>query len=158
MKTTVTVDGLRELDASLQALADEYGKAAGRGVLRRVGAKALTPMAEVARSLAPDDPDTQGNDLKASIVVGKPLNKRQRAIANKDEGKAFVSVYMGPTVQQGLLQEFGTVHHPPQPFLRPAFAQEARGAIDIVAKELGPEIEKTAARLAKRRAAKAAKA
>lgn len=158
MKTTVNITGLRELDASLQALADEYGKAAGKAVLRRVGAKALTPMAEVARSLAPDDPDTQGNDLKASIVVGKPLNKRQRAIANKDEGKAFVSVYMGTADPAGVNQEFGNVNHGPQSFMRPAFAQEARGAIDIVAKELGPEIEKTAVRLAKRRAAKAAKA
>ncbi|MDB5540528.1 MAG: hypothetical protein JWQ89_2255 [Devosia sp.] len=158
MKTTVKVDGLRELDAALGALASEYGKAAGKAVLRRVGAKALQPMAETARSLAPDDPATQGNDLKASITVGTKLNKRQSAMARKDEGKALVTVYMGTNDPAGVMQEFGTVSHGPQSFMRPAFDANADGAIRIVADELGPEIEKTATRIAKRRAAKAARA
>lgn len=157
MKTTVRVDGLRELDAALGALAAEYGKASGKAVMRRVADKALQPMAETARHLAPDDPTTQGNDLKASITVGGKLTKRQAAMARKDQDKATVTRYVGTADPAGVPQEFGTVNHGPQPFLRPAFAQDARGAIDIVAKELGPEIERTAARLAKRRANKAAK-
>lgn len=158
MKTTVRVDGLRDLDAALGALGAEFGKTAAKGVLRRVAIKALTPMAEAARGMAPDDPDTNSNDLKASIVVGRPLNKRQTAIAKKEQGKALVTVYMGTADPAGVPQEFGTVNHGPQSFMRPAFEQHAAGAIDIVARELGPEIEKTAARIAKRRAAKAAKA
>lgn len=154
MKTTMRIDGLRELDAAL----GELPKAAAKAVLRRVGIKALQPMAETARSLAPDDPTTQGNDLKASITVGTKLNKRQSALARKDEGKAFVTVYMGTNDVAGIPQEFGTVNHGPQPFMRPAFDQHAEGAIKIVADELGPEITKTAARLAKRAAAKAARA
>lgn len=153
MKTTVRVDGLRELDAML----GELPKAAAKGVLRRVGIKALQPMAETARGLAPDDPATGGNDLRNSITVGTRLNKRQSGMARKDEGKAFVTVHMGPTVGHGLLQEYGTVNHPPQAFMRPAFSQDAPGAIDIVATELRGEIEKTVARRAKRAAAKAAK-
>lgn len=158
MKTTVQIAGFRELDTALGALAAEYSKASGKAVLRRVADKALQPMAEAARNLAPDDPATQGKDLKASIVVGGKLNKRQRGIARKDQNKSTVTRYMGTADPAGVPQEFGTVNHGPQPFMRPAFEQEARGAIDIVAKELGPEIEKTAARLAKRRAAKAARA
>jgi len=158
MRTTVSVSGLRELDAALGALAAEYGKAAGKAVLRRVADKALRPMADTARALAPDDPSTNGNDLKASITVGGKLNKRQARMARKDENKSTVTRYMGTADVAGVPQEFGTVNHGPQPFMRPAFDQHARGAIDIVAKELGPEIEKTAARMAKRRAAKAAKA
>jgi HK97 gp10 family phage protein len=158
VKTTVRVDGLRELDAALGALAEEYGKAAGKAVLRRVADQALQPMAEAARQLAPDDPDTQGRDLRASIAVGGKLTKRQAAIARKDQNKATVTRYMGTADVAGVPQEFGTVNHGPQAFMRPAFDQHALGAIDIVAKELGPEIEKTAARIAKRRAAKAAKA
>lgn len=157
MKTTIRVDGLRELDGTLGALAAEYGKAAGKAVLRRVADKALQPMAEAARALAPDDPDTQGKDLKASITVGGKLAKRQAAMARRDQNKSTVTRYMGTADVAGVPQEFGTVNHPPQEFMRPAFAQEARGAIDIVANELGPEIERTAARIAKRRAAKAAK-
>ena len=41
-------------------------------------------MAETARQLAPDDPATQGNDLKASIAVGGKLTKRQAALARKE--------------------------------------------------------------------------
>ena len=158
MKTTVRVEGLSDLDAALGALAEEYGKANGKAVLRRVGIKALQPMAEAARGLAPDDPETEGNDLKASITVGTKLNKTQAREARKDENKALVTVYMGTNDPAGVQQEFGNVNHGPQPFMRPAFDANAEGAIKIVASELGPEIEKTAVRLAKRRAAKAERA
>jgi HK97 gp10 family phage protein len=157
MKTTMHIEGLRELDATLGALVAEYGKPAGKGVLRRVGVKALQPMAETARQLAPDDPDTSGNDLKASIVVGTRLTKRQAREARKDQNKSTVTVYMGTADPAGLQQEFGNINHGPQPFMRPAFDQHKEGTVRSVGKELGPEIEKTAARLAKRRAAKAAK-
>lgn len=152
MKSTFRIEGLRELDRAL----GELPKGLAKGALRRVGIEALEPMAEVASSLAPDDPATNGNDLKASITVGTKLNKRQRSLAKKDEGKAFVTVYMGTADPAGVLQEFGTVNHGPQPFMRPAFAREARPTIDRVAKGLWPEIQKTAARLAKRLAKKAA--
>ena len=158
MKTTVRVEGLSELDAALGALAAEYGNAAGKGVLRRVADKALQPMAEAARQMAPDDPATTGSDLKASIVVGGKLTKRQAALARKDQNKSTVTRYMGTADPAGVPQEFGTVNHGPQPFMRPAWDAEKDGALKIVADELGPEIEKTAARLAKRRAAKAARA
>lgn len=158
MKTTVKVEGLSDLDAALGALAAEYGTAAGKGVLRRVGIKALQPMAETARGLAPDDPATGGNDLKNSITVGTKLNKRQAGLARKDQDKALVTVYMGTADPAGVPQEFGTVNHGPQPFMRPAWDSDKDGALKIVAGELGPEIEKTAARIAKRRAAKAARA
>jgi HK97 gp10 family phage protein len=152
VKTTVKFEGGRELDAALGALAAEYGKPSGKAVLRRVADKALQPMAETARQLAPDDPATQGNDLKASIAVGGKLTKRQAAMARRDQNKSTVTRYMGTADPAGLQNEFGNVHQSPQPFMRPAFSQHADGAIKIVAQELGPEIEKTAARLAKRRA------
>lgn len=141
MAVTMKIAGLRELDASL----GEMKKATARAVLVRVGKAALEPMAEVARSLAPDDPETGGNDLKASIVVGTKLNPRQKRLAKK-EPKDFATVYMGTADPAGVSQEFGNVNHGPQSFMRPAFAQEARSTIERVADGLKPEIEKTAAR------------
>jgi len=158
VKTTVKVEGLSDLDTALGALAAEYGKPSGKAVLRRVGTKALQPMADTANALAPDNPGTGSNDLSGSYVTGTKLNKRQARLARRDQSKSTVTVYMGTNDPAGLQQEFGNVNHGPQPHARPAFDQHAREAIDIVAKELGPEIERTAARLAKRRAAKAAKA
>lgn len=153
MKTTMHIAGLRELDAAL----GELPKAAARAVLRRVGIKALQPMAETARRLAPDDPETGGRDLRASIAVGTKLTPRQARLNRKREDKDFAEVYMGTSDPAGVPQEFGTVNHGPQSFMRPAFHQEARGAIDIVGKELGGEIIRTAARRAKLLAAKAAR-
>lgn len=148
------IDGLRELDAAL----GELPKATARAVLRRVGIKALQPMAEAARQLAPDDPATQGNDLKNSITVGTKLNKSQTRLNRKREDKSFAEVFMGPTVAHGVMQEFGTVNHGPQPFMRPAFTSSAEEAIRIVSGELGEEIEKTAKRVAARAAKKSPKA
>ncbi len=158
MAVTMKFSGGPELDRALGALADEYGTASGKAVIRRVLDKALQPMAETARQLAPDDPATGSNDLKASITVGGKLTARQAKLARKDQNKALVTRYMGTADPAGVQQEFGNVVHGPQPFMRPALQQHKQEAIDIVAKEMGPEIVKTAARLGKRRAAKAAKA
>lgn len=158
MKAAVRIEGLTDLDNALGALAAEYGGRVGKAVLRRTGIKALQPMAEAWRDTAPDDPTTSAPDYKTSIVVGTRLNKRQRGLARKDQDKSTVTVYVGTNDPAGVQLEFGNAHQPPQPSGRPAFDQEARPTIDRVAKMLGPEIEKTAVRLAKRRAAKAAKA
>ncbi len=141
MAVTMKIAGMRELDAAL----GEFKKTTAKAILVRVGKVALEPMAEVARALAPDDPETGGNDLRASIVVGTKLNPRQKRLAKK-EPKDFATVYMGTADPAGVPQEFGTVNHGPQSFMRPAFAQEARATIERVADGLKPEIDKTAAR------------
>jgi hypothetical protein len=121
-------------------------KATAKAVLRRVGIKALQPMADTANQLAPDDPETGGNDLSGSYIVGTKLNARQAGMARRDQDKAFVTVYMGTNDPAGVQQEFGNVNHGPQAHVRPAFEQHAQSTIRAVAAELGPEIEKTAAR------------
>lgn len=151
MKVTFTIDGLRELDMALAQLP----KATAKAALRRVARKALQPMAETARELAPDDPRTGGMDLRASITVGTNLNARQRKLRKRRDDKAFVEVYMGTADPAGATQEFGTVNHGPQAFMRPAYAREAENTIRIVATELGGEIDKTARRYAARQAKKA---
>lgn len=151
MKVTFRIDGLRELELALTQLP----KATARAALRRVGIKALQPMADIARELAPDDPETGGKDLRASITVGTSLNARQRKLQKRRDDKAFVEVFMGTADLAGVPQEFGTVNHGPQPFMRPAYAREAENAIRIVAAELGGEIDKTVRRYAARQAKKA---
>lgn len=150
MAQRVRVEGLRELDTAL----GELPKALARGVLRRVGLKALQPVAETMAALAPDDPDTGAPDLRTSIRVGTKLSPRQARMNRKREDKSFVEVYagVGPEAPQGVLQEFGTLTNPPQPFARPAWDQEKASVLETVKRDLGGEIEKTAKRLAKRQA------
>lgn len=152
MAVTMKITGLREMDAALGQLS----KGMARNVLVRVGKKALQPMADRTNELAPDDPDTGGNDLSGSYIVGTKLNARQKRLAKK-EPKDFATIYMGTNDPAGLQQEFGNVNHAPQPHIRPAFDAEARPTIDRVADGLKPEIEKSAARARARALKKAGK-
>lgn len=172
----VSVTGLRELDAVL----GDLSKSAAKRVLQRVLMRAAEPMAEAARQLAPDDPDTGAPDLHTSIAVSTKLRNpagkaefaavmrgggsKADAVAAMREarsagGESFAEVYMGPGKggAHGVLQEFGTVHHAPQPFMRPAFEQHKGEALNIIKRDLGDEIDKAARRAAKRAAARAAK-
>ncbi len=176
-KMTVSVDGLAELDANLGHLT----KATARNVLRKVLTKAGQPIAETMRRLAPDDPKTGAPDLKTSIAVSPKLKnkvghkeysdtlalggtKAEAVQALRDArragGGSFAEVYVGPGKggAHGVLQEFGTVNHAPQPFARPAWEQHKGEALEIIKAELGGEIRRAAQRAARRAARKAAKA
>jgi len=155
-KTTVHVEGLRELDAAL----GELPKTTGKAVLRRVLKKAGQPIADDMRAKAPDDPVTHGNDLRSSIAVSTKLSKRQAKLHRKmfknDKASAEVFVGAGP-LPYAHLQEFGTAHHGPQAFARPAWDANKGRALDIIANDLGGGIMKAAKRLAKKAARQAAK-
>jgi HK97 gp10 family phage protein len=149
MAVRVRVDGLRELDAALADLP----KATGKAVLRRTLLKAGKPIADAARGMAPDDPLTGGNDLRSSIGVGTKLTKRQAKLHRKmfKNDKASAEAFAGAgKVAHAHLQEFGTVNHGPQPFMRPAWDANAGRALDIIKTDMWTEIEKAAQRLAKR--------
>lgn len=148
--TVVRVEGLRALDAAL----GELKKSTARGVLQRVGRKALAPVAARMGALAPDDPRSGPPDLHRSMVVGTRLTRRQARLARK-EGKSFVEVYAGAAAEvndYAHLIEFGTSEIAPQPFARPAWEQTKAGALETVKRELGGEIERTAKRVAARAA------
>lgn len=113
---------------------------------------------------------------KASGTTGqwdRAAEKVQATKALRSARRAFkannppVILYLGPTREgwHGNFVEFGTKPHinkgrysgtqhpgtPPQPFLRPAFDSEARPTIDRLGPLLWVEIQKNAARTAKRR-------
>lgn len=172
-KWSVRVEGLKELNESL---ADLSRATAGNVLKRAVGAGAAV-IAEDALTRAPVD---RGR-LRANILVSKPKiitpgkaayaramqETGDRAIAaqaarnaNREAGgtgRAAVS-HAGPAkgVGQGILQEFGTAHHPPQPFMRPAWDARGEDAAREIGNVLKEEIDKAVARAA-RKAARLAK-
>ena len=156
MATRVRVDGLRELE---KALAD-LPKATGKNVLRRVLRKRATPIADDMKAKAPDDPATGGMDLRNSIGVGTRLSKRQGKMHRKmfKSDKASVEMFVGAgPVPHAHLQEFGTAHHGPQPFARPAWDAGKGPLLDGLKDDLWQEIQKSAQRLARKAARQAAK-
>lgn len=145
--TTVSIQGLREVDAAL----GELTKATGRNVMRRAGVKALEPIAEAMRDKAPDDPATGGNDLKTSITVSTKRPPRHRK-------ESEVEVFAGPgPLPQAHLQEFGAPQHGPQPYARPAWDGGKDAILPNLADHFWPEIKKAADRAARKTARLAAK-
>lgn len=142
-RTTVKVEGLREVE---QALAD-LGKATGRNVMRRVAVKRLEPIADEMRRRVP----VAQSDLKDSIAVTTKRPKRHRKVS---EVEAFAGPGRHP---QAHLQEFGTEHHGPQPFARPAWDHGKGDLLTGLADDFWTEIEKAAARQARKTARLAAK-
>lgn len=67
--------------------------------------------------------------------------------------------YMGPNRDPKThFQEFGTAHHGPQPYMRPAWDEHKARVPAEIGKNLWAEIQKTAKRKARREARAAAKA
>lgn len=143
-KTTVKIEGLRDLDRALGQLPKATAKAAMRKVLR----EAAEPMARTMRQLAPRDEW----HLYESIDVSTKLNRRQRGLHKQEPSPAFAEMFVGTNNPAGVQQEFGNDRHPAQPFMRPAWDGEKMNVLDGISVRLWGEIEKAAQRLARKAA------
>ncbi|MGQ3041110.1 MAG: HK97-gp10 family putative phage morphogenesis protein [Brevundimonas sp.] len=136
-------EGFADLDRTL----GDLGKATGRNVLRRAGIAALEPVAEEAARRAPN----LFGDLSESVTASTKRPRRHRKMAE-------VEIYAGPSnLPQAHLQEFGTRHHAPQPFMRPAWDAGKDRVLDDLKQSLGDEIMKATERQARKAARLAAK-
>lgn len=94
--------------------------------------KALEPVAETARMLAP----VLSGELRESIVVSDRLH----SAPSRDGGRKGKTVYVGVLAGQafhGWFVEAGTVKMAAQPFLAPAFEQHRDEIIDLLGKGAG---------------------
>lgn len=150
-REVVKVEGLKEAQAAL----DEMSKATATNTVRRALLEAGQPMADVAQSLAPDDPETGGYDLSKSVTIGTRLSRRQKK-RHKKVSKVEVFVGAGP-LSSATQQEFGNARHGPQSFMRPAFDTEKMPTLTRFAKLIWVGIDKVRARVARKAARLAAK-
>lgn len=152
----VRLSGFRELERAL----NELPKATGKNVLRRTAKGALEPMADSAAAKAPTD---EGK-LAFSITVSEKRTRRAKGGGAKlvggrwrSDASTGIEMAMGPGGGLGVLQyaafvEFGTVDTSAQPYMRPAWDSGADTALEYVKENLGSEIARAAAKLAKKRA------
>ena len=141
-KTTVRVEGLRELDRALGQLPKSTAKAVSRQVLR----DAAEPMARAARQLAPRDE----YHLYESIDVSTRLSRRQKAMHRETNSDTFAEMFMGTNNPAGVQQEFGNERHGAQPFIRPAWDAEKQPTLERIADALWVRIAQAAQRLARK--------
>lgn len=147
---TFRVEGFRNLDRALEELEK---LATRRAVARRALIKAAEPTAELMRLLAPDDPSTANYDLVESIGVGTRLSERQKRLHRRmfRNERAAVEAFVGAgPVPHAHLQEFGTEHHAPQPFARPAWEADKMAILQRLGREMWGEIRRTVERVRRR--------
>ncbi len=144
-KSTVKIDGLKELERALSNLPKATGKATLRKVLKEAG----EPLAQSMRSLAPKDE----YHLSESIDVGTRLTRRQRSLHKaQGGGQDFSEAFVGANNPAGVQQEFGNENHTAQPFARPAWDSQKNNVLHIITHRLWTAIEEAAARVAKKAA------
>lgn len=118
MKLSADFSGGKEIAAKLADLSLRSNKRVTRDALTAAAETIRTPAARMAprRPPAPDFAD--------HIVIGTARARPGETAAIK----------VGPSTDfhYAFFQETGTVHHAARPFLRPAFEQNWRNALDVV--------------------------
>jgi HK97 gp10 family phage protein len=142
--TTVRFEGGKELAAALQALpASVQGPVVYMALL-----ESGEPMrAEIAR-LAPYEPGAP--DLRANIVMNQTGRVGNVSGGSSRSATATEHVIaIGPAKEffYGLFQEYGTVRHGAQPFMRPGFDTQSGRVVDTLGQRLWALIEAAAKRL-----------
>ncbi len=153
MTVTMKLEGFDGFEKNLAQL-EKLGTR--RAVARRSLIQAAKPLAEMAQGMAPVG-DT--NTLAPSIIVGTKLSKRQSALHRKmfRNDRAAVEVFVGAgPLSSAHTQEFGTVHHAPQPFMRPAWDRDHKALLQRLGEIMAKEIDKAITRQARRAARSAA--
>lgn len=143
MAVTVQVEGLRELETALA----ELPKATARNTLNR----ALTTGGKFFQGVWQAAAPHATGQFERSILVGKRLTRRQ-ARERKTDGKDFAEIYVGTADPAGVQLEYGNIHQAAQPNARPSWDSSKERVLNLIAKEIGGEIEKARGRLARKAA------
>jgi HK97 gp10 family phage protein len=153
METKMKLNGMKELEAALLALADEFGPKQGASAMRPALKAAIGPVEDTIRANTPRDKGTLADSTKTRI--GKPTATMLKSSHfSKDTILAARTgwTWSGNSLwTQALAQEFGTRKQSGSATLRTSFDQHAAQMIRDFAKTLGPAIEKRARALHKKR-------
>jgi HK97 gp10 family phage protein len=159
MTATVKVAGLADLEKALFELGSP---STARRVGQRALMKASEPMVAAIKRFAPKEEGNLEQSIKAQpssrnrdkdvaqVLIGIDASVQPRTVVPRKSGKG---TYIDPGVAGvAVIQEFGDEKMQANPFARPGFEAEAAATIVRVGETLGPEIEASAARLARKRA------
>jgi HK97 gp10 family phage protein len=160
MATTVEVSGLRELEAQLLAIGEEYGPKAALSPVRR----ALGKAGKVVQATAKQKVRRKTGTLAENIIVttykkppegqiGVKVTVRAKAKAYKSSSRNIRSGkvgldynFYGPLFYGSFL-EFGTSHQPAYPYMRPAFEENKGMLPGLIRDELAKAIAASVKRL-----------
>ena len=151
------VDGLRDLERNLVALAEEYGPRNAISSLRAPMRSALRPI--LARIEVNTPVDTGALRESARITIRQPNRRRDRGPHTNFNRNILVGLVgwqwsSGRNLwNRGLAIEFGNRTTPAQPVLRPTLDSLGQAVADNFAEDAARAIERTARRLGNRQRA-----
>lgn len=160
----VKIKGLRQLGEAMSKLSADVAKKAGHAAVS-AGATVIKKAAKANAPVAPEAYEVEGN-LRTKVKVGKRtkrvkstttvlvqpgnigrqiITKRLRTSQTRLTSEYIVAVRgkaeHGFASRIASLQEFGTVKMRAQPFLRPAFEDNQRAAVDAIKERLAKRID-----------------
>jgi HK97 gp10 family phage protein len=117
---------------------DQLAHAVQRKTLVAALTEAAEPMRARAAQLAPRGPQSVFGHLADHIVIQSVtrVGSVQGGRWETRAGEPWVAVGPRKDFFYGLFQEFGTVHHGAQPFMRPAFQSGVPAALPILSQRL----------------------
>jgi HK97 gp10 family phage protein len=142
MKVTFKVEGLAQCEEALAALP----AATTKNVLKRALMKAAEPVVTTAAAIV----RKRTGRLGKSVTVSTKLSRRQKRQTQKTSD---VEVYVGAgPLPHAHIEEFGSIHEAPHPFLRPAIDANGTRVMNSFRDDLKAEIDKAMARQARKAA------
>jgi HK97 gp10 family phage protein len=146
---TIRVDGLQELSARLRTLAaDVENKFAGRAT-----GKAAQIVKKAAKAQLRASPSIESGLLEKNVIVKKLGKTQSQGLTSQHIVTVKKVIYprrgkeshLRNTKQIASYKEFGTVHVPPEPFIRPALERNIQPGIDAMADSLKSDLFKAGA-------------
>ena len=140
---TIKVEGLRELGQQFARLSDDMQK--------KVARSATNAAAQVVKKLAKQKAPVSGPEVTPEIPPGhlkKNIIVKRSRLRNSNltsEHRVTVKGKSGEAISPyrvGVFQEYGTVQHGPQAFMRPALDQGKSQAIEAMRKKIKERIDK----------------
>lgn len=152
MSVEYNIEGLDEVQGKLKRLGNPRLM---KNAARRSARKAMAIVRDAARSGAKsiDDPQTSEKIWKnIAIAAGKTRNQNEVVMRVGVRGGASFSNPNPPNTSGGDTRhwrwlEFGSVHNPPTPFLRPALQNNIQAVTNSFAENFNKEIDKELAKL-----------
>ena len=150
---TFRVDGLRELERNLEALANEYSFQQARKTLTTPLNRAVAPILAQVQQDTPVDTGALRESVARRTGAANRFYRREEPGAVAQARVGWFWAAGNSQWFQALAVEFGQPREgiAGTAVLRNALAQNANDAVRIFRDELGPQIERTARRLSRRR-------
>lgn len=158
---TLKLTGLDGVYQMLQQLPAEVVSKRGGPVLRvlRKAARHIQALEVQALQATLNDLNDDGEKESTGLLIKNVVVSRGKAPTDGNGERMLVRIRRvtypdrkgkpTTTLKTAQIKEYGSEKQEAEPFIRPAFNQGARGAIDLIERELPREIERIAKKLAK---------